>query len=146
MEQAVADEELAAPRRKRRPRGQERDPDPAQAAEPEALDQGPEDTVAERESDAASDRGRSGLSAGAAARRAGAEVAALTHRRPEAVTCIERVDGHWRVGVEVLETKRIPDSADILAIYEVELELDGELASYRRVKRYERGRMQGECP
>jgi hypothetical protein len=155
MEQAVADEEPAAPRRMRRARGQETGPDPAEAAEAKAADpetsgRDAEDTAAAPDSDdqqrAASRRGRSGLSAGAAARRAGAEVAALTHRRPEAVTCIERVDGHWRIGVEVLETKRIPDSADILAIYEVQLEPDGELSSYRRVKRYERGRLHGEGP
>jgi gas vesicle protein GvpO len=157
MEQAVADEEPAAPRRKRRARGQEGGgPEPGAegtAADPESgAGHGTQDTAEARagtEGDsrrAASRRGRSGLSAGAAARRAGAEVAALTHRRPETVTCIERVDGHWRVGVEVLETKRIPDSADILAIYEVRLEPDGELSSYRRVNRYERGRLQGEGP
>jgi Gas vesicle synthesis protein GvpO len=152
-EQAVADEEPAAPRRRRRARGQETDPDPAdategRAADPETTENGAADASAGPEKGdqerAPSRRGRPGLPAGAAARRAGAEVAALTHRRPEAVTCIERVDGHWRIGVEVLETKRIPDSADILAIYEVELEPDGELSSYRRVKRYERGRMSGE--
>jgi hypothetical protein len=155
MEQAVADEEPAAPRRRRRPRGEETNPEPAAAAEgraphPETAEQGAEVTAAEPVSDdeqyVASRPGRSGLSAGAAARRAGAEVAALTHRRPEAVTCIERVNGHWRIGVEVLETKRIPDSADILAIYEVQLEPDGELLSYRRVNRYERGRLHGEGP
>jgi hypothetical protein len=154
MEQTVADEEEpVAPRRKRPARGPETDPDPAEAAErqaadPEATEQDTEDAAAEPENGehrrAPSRRGRSGLSAGAAARRAGAEVAALTNRRPEAVTCIERVDGHWRIGVEVLETKRIPDSADILAIYEVQLEPDGELSSYRRVSRYERGRLHGE--
>jgi hypothetical protein len=153
MEQAVAEEEPAAPRRKRRARGQERDPDPADAAEggaadPETGAHGAQDPVARPERDdqqrATSRGGRSGLSAGAAARRAGAEVAALTRHRPEAVTSIERVNGHWRIGVEVLETKRIPDSADILAIYEVQLEPDGELSSYRRVSRYERGRLHGE--
>jgi hypothetical protein len=154
MEQAVADEEEpAAPRRRRRARGQETDPDPAEAAEgraadPETTEHDAEDAAAEPENGehrrAASRRGRPGLSAGAAARRAGAEVAALTNRRPEAVTCIERVDGHWRIGIEVVETKRIPDSADILAIYEVQLEPNGELSSYRRVNRYERGRLSGE--
>jgi len=151
-EQEVADEE-PAPRRVRRPRGQATDPDLAEAAEARAADPGStengDDASVPRAGGArehASRRGGRGLSAGAAARRAGAEVAALTHRRPEAVTRIERVDGQWWVGVEVLETKRIPDSADILAIYEVQLGPDGELSSYRRVDRYERGRLNRECP
>ena len=44
------------------------------------------------------------------------------------------------VGVEVVEDKRIPSSTDILATYETEVGMDGELVSYRRVKRYTRGR------
>jgi hypothetical protein len=55
------------------------------------------------------------------------------------VISIERADGGWRVGVEVVEVPRIPDSADILAVYEVRLDADGDLISYRRVGRYARG-------
>jgi Gas vesicle synthesis protein GvpO len=49
-------------------------------------------------------------------------------------------DGGWRVIVEVVETRRIPDSADILATYLAEIGGDGELVSYRRLRRYLRGR------
>jgi hypothetical protein len=80
-----------------------------------------------------------------AARRAADEVAALTHRNPESVISIESADGRWRVGVEVVETHRIPDSADILAVYEVELLPNGTLHSYRRVRRYARGQLNREC-
>jgi len=34
----------------------------------------------------------------------------------------------------------VPSSTDVLAIYEIELDMDGELMSYRRVRRYSRGR------
>jgi hypothetical protein len=44
--------------------------------------------------------------------------------------------------VELVETHRIPDTADILAIYEAELDEHGELVSYRRTRRYLRGRVQ----
>jgi hypothetical protein len=55
----------------------------------------------------------------------------------EAKTCGE---GGWRVVVEVVETHRIPNSADILATYQAEIDEDGELISYRRLHRYLRGR------
>jgi hypothetical protein len=53
-----------------------------------------------------------------------------------------RHDG-WIVAVEVLELQRLPSSADILALYEAELDMDGTLRSYRRVKRYTRGHGDG---
>jgi hypothetical protein len=75
------------------------------------------------------------------ARRAAEHVAALTGRHPESVISIEPRDGDWRVGVEVVETRRIPDSADILAIFEVLVRPSGDLISYRRIRRYTRGQV-----
>ena len=66
---------------------------------------------------------------------------ALTGRDPESVISIERRDGDWLVGVEVVEKHRIPDSADILAIYEVRLRADGDLVAYRRIRRFGRGQL-----
>jgi hypothetical protein len=43
----------------------------------------------------------------------------------------------------VVEDRRIPSSADILATYESTVDPDGELMSFRRVKRYSRGRGDG---
>jgi hypothetical protein len=71
------------------------------------------------------------------------QVAELTGKQPEGVTGVEPADDGWLVGVEVLEDRRIPSSADILAVYEVEIDPDGDLASYRRVRRYSRGRVDG---
>lgn len=84
--------------------------------------------------------GSGGLSAAEAVRRAAGQIAELSGRDPEAVVAIERAENGWWIGVEVVETRRIPDSADILAIYETELDCNGELISYRRVRRYSRGR------
>jgi hypothetical protein len=56
---------------------------------------------------------------------------------------VERNDDGWEVGVEVVETHRIPDTADILAVYQLHLDEDGELVSYRRTKRYSRGQTFG---
>jgi hypothetical protein len=92
-----------------------------------------------------SDEDRSGVAAASAARRAAELVATLSGRTPESVISIERTDGGWRVGVEVVEVARIPDSADILAVYDVHLDEDGGLVSYRRLNRYARGHAEWEA-
>jgi len=95
-----------------------------------------------REGQAVQDRHRrrSAVNARKAAQYAASYVADMTGRRPEGVTSLERTQGGWRVGIEVLETHRIPDSTDILAVYRVEIDNEGELVSYRRDQRYYRGR------
>jgi hypothetical protein len=90
------------------------------------------------------DEDRAGVAPASAARQAAEIVATLSGRRPESVISIERTDGGWRVGVEVVEVARIPDSADILAVYDVRLDADGDLISYRRLHRYARGHAEWE--
>ncbi|GAA1098674.1 gas vesicle protein [Streptomyces javensis] len=84
--------------------------------------------------------GRPALVARDAARSAARHVRGLTGRTPEGVTSLERTEDGWTIGIEVVETHRIPDSTDILAEYRVELDDRGELVSYRRTERYYRGR------
>jgi hypothetical protein len=81
------------------------------------------------------------LSALKVARSAAEQLAELTGREPECVVGIESLDHTgWRVDLEVLESRRIPDSTDVLAIYEVEVDTSGELLGYHRSRRYIRGR------
>lgn len=77
-----------------------------------------------------------------AARRAAEQIVSLTGRELESVVSIERRDGGWLIGVEVVETRRIPDSADILAVFEVEVDERGDLHGYHRTGRYSRGQLQ----
>ena len=50
-----------------------------------------------------------------------------------------RAESGWRVHVDVLEVPRIPDTTSLLATYEVEIDKNGDLLQYRRVRRYRRG-------
>ena len=75
----------------------------------------------------------------AIARRAVAELAELVGRTVEGVVSLDRTDDGWQVGVEVLEVRRVPDTADVLAQYEVDVDERGELVGYRRTRRYARG-------
>ena len=81
-----------------------------------------------------------GMSAAEAARSGLRSLADLIGKRPEGVTAVEPTDDGWRVGVEVVEERRVPSTSDILAIYQAELDADGRLLSYRRTRRYPRGR------
>jgi hypothetical protein len=80
------------------------------------------------------------LSGHRAAALAAAQVRELTGKAPEGVTALERLEDGWRVAIEVLESRRVPDSTDLLALYSVDLDADGELVGYRRERRYHRGR------
>src|SRR5436305_11473246 len=72
------------------------------------------------------------------------QVGLLTGREVEGVLGVRREDGGWTVTVEIVELRRIPDSTDVLASYDVELDEDGELREYRRTRRYYRSQVEEE--
>ncbi|WP_433115942.1 gas vesicle protein [Micromonospora sp. CA-246542] len=80
------------------------------------------------------------VSAAEAARAGLRQLVELTGREPTVTTSLEATQDGWLVGVEVVEARRIPDSTDLLGLYEVELDVEGSLVGYRRVRRYQRGK------
>jgi len=50
----------------------------------------------------------------------------------ETITGVEEVGGEWRVTVETLERKAIPDSQDLLGRYEIRLNKNGELIGWKQ--------------
>ena len=78
-------------------------------------------------------------SASEIASRAARQLHELTGRDVEGVTGLDRTDEGWTVRVEVVELRRIPDTTDVLALYEVEVDSDGDMLGYHRVRRYVRG-------
>lgn len=70
---------------------------------------------------------------------AAAELLDLTGKSAEGITGLERTEEGWTVQVEVVEVHRIPNTTDVLALYEVQADERGSLLGYRRVKRYARG-------
>lgn len=61
----------------------------------------------------------------------------------EGVTGLRRTDDGWVLVVEVLEVERIPETTDVLASYEVEVDRDGGVVSFERRRRYERAQTEG---
>ncbi|MFB0615854.1 gas vesicle protein [Streptomyces sp. AGS-58] len=73
-------------------------------------------------------------------RQARAQLAELTGLEPESVSSFEQTEDGWSLEVEVLELSRVPDTMSLMGSYQVELDPQGQLTGYRRVRRYERGR------
>jgi len=75
------------------------------------------------------------------AQQAKEKLAELTGLTPDTVSSMKRNEEVWHVSVEMIEMKRIPDSADVLATYQCVLDEDGGLVSYERVCRYNRSQV-----
>lgn len=79
-------------------------------------------------------------SAGTRIRAAREQFEEVTGITVESVSGIEKTEDGWTITMETLELQRVPDTVSLLATYTVELDADEELAGYRRVSRYTRGR------
>ncbi|MBI5590038.1 MAG: gas vesicle protein [Deltaproteobacteria bacterium] len=58
----------------------------------------------------------------------------LTGLDISSVVGAEKEDEGWLVGVEVVEKRSIPDSMDILALYETRLDEDGNMREFKRLR------------
>ncbi|WP_309060588.1 gas vesicle protein [Streptomyces sp.] len=79
-------------------------------------------------------------------RQARGQLAELTGMEAESVSSFEQTEEGWALEIEVLELERVPDTMSLMASYQVELDPDGQLTGYRRVRRYERGRADAHRP
>ncbi|NDK33164.1 gas vesicle protein GvpO [Nesterenkonia haasae] len=90
--------------------------------------------------ESSSPRRRTRLSAVGASKKAIEQFGTLTGRAPESVVGVKKSDEGWNVTLEVVEARRVPDTSDLLAEYDIDLDGSGELLSYERINRYVRGR------
>lgn len=67
------------------------------------------------------------------------QLSMLTGLKASTVSSLHHADDGWHIVADMIELKRIPESADILATYEVTLDDKGNLLSYQRTRRYTRG-------
>jgi len=67
------------------------------------------------------------------------ELAALTKLEPTGVKGVFRDEEEWHVTVEMIEKKSIPDGMDLLALYEVILDDEGNVLKFERGKLRKRG-------
>jgi Gas vesicle synthesis protein GvpO len=88
--------------------------------------------------------GRAALSAQELTEAALSTIADLTRFEPESVTGLEWDGAAWHASVEVLELERIPNTTDVLATYDVQLDDEGTLLGYKRKRRFIRGQAEIE--
>lgn len=67
------------------------------------------------------------------------ELSTLTGLEPSSVVGVNKDSEVWIVTLEMIEKKSIPDSMDILGVYEVQLNTDGELLNFIRISLRKRG-------
>ncbi|KOU77888.1 gas vesicle protein [Streptomyces sp. MMG1533] len=79
-------------------------------------------------------------------RNACAQLGELTGMAVESASSFEQTEDGWSLEVEVLELTRVPDTMSLLASYRVDVDSQGQLTGYRRVRRYERGRADPHRP
>jgi hypothetical protein len=68
-----------------------------------------------------------------------AQFAGLTQLQPVAATGVRREGDGWSVLVDVVELERIPSTTSVMATYRVDIDGDGELTGYERLRRFSRG-------
>ena len=70
------------------------------------------------------------------------ELQSLTGLEVETVSSIQRQGDAWDVTVDLIELHMTPNTRDVLAVYDVQLDNDGNLVGYRRMGRYVRSQVE----
>lgn len=76
-----------------------------------------------------------------AIRNAREQITMLTGLPVDTVSRFVRDGEGWAVDVELIEMRRIPNSSDVLATYQLHLDGEGNLTSYARTQRYYRSQV-----
>ena len=66
-------------------------------------------------------------------------IATMGKKSNDGVTSLRKKDDGWAVCIEVLERTGIPDTMDILGLYEIVLNNEGDLLSVERKRLRKRG-------
>jgi gas vesicle protein GvpO len=84
---------------------------------------------------------KQGVSGPKVAVQARRQLSEITGMEAESVSSLRPgEDGGWTLIVEVLELSRVPSTDDVIGSYEVQVDEDGELLEYRRIRRYPRSK------
>jgi Gas vesicle synthesis protein GvpO len=122
--------------RRRRPAGQDRPIEPRSEDDDRELE-----PVAEEEEEQGGSRATSARLPALQAAKAGMrQLAMVTGREPQGVVSLVPEEDGWRIGIEIVEDRRIPSSTDVIGLYEALVDDDGELTGYSRKRRYSRGK------
>jgi hypothetical protein len=63
----------------------------------------------------------------------------LTQLEPIGTTGVRREEDGWSVLVDVVELERVPSTTSVMATYRVDIDDDGQLCGFQRLRRFTRG-------
>lgn len=67
------------------------------------------------------------------------EIKELLKKDPETISSVEKTNEGWVIQCEVLEKKSVPETFDLLKIFEFELDKDGKIKGFKQLKKIRRG-------
>lgn len=67
------------------------------------------------------------------------EIKELIKKEPESISLIEKTKEGWRIECEVLEKKSVPETYDLLRIYEFKLDKNAKITEFKQLKKVRRG-------
>ncbi|MEW5896485.1 MAG: gas vesicle protein GvpO [Nanoarchaeota archaeon] len=67
------------------------------------------------------------------------EIKELLKKEPEGISSIEKNENGWTIHCEVLEKKAIPETYDLLKVYEFILDNNAKINSFKVLRKIRRG-------
>lgn len=65
----------------------------------------------------------------------------LLNKEPESISSIEKTKEGWILQCELLEKKSVPEIFDLLKIFEFMLDNNGNILSFKQIKKIRRGEL-----
>jgi hypothetical protein len=71
------------------------------------------------------------------------QFAELSGQEPDRVSGIRPADDGWSLLVDVVDLERVPATTSVMSTYRVDVDENGELTGYERIRRFTRSSVDG---
>ncbi len=72
-------------------------------------------------------------------KKAFSEMKEALKKEPESISSVEKTKEGWTVQCEVLEKKSVPETYDLLKVYEFKLDGNGKITGFKQLHKIRRG-------
>ncbi len=67
------------------------------------------------------------------------EITQLLKKEPESISSVEETEDGWIIHCDVLEKKSVPETFDLLKIFEFRLNQNAKITGFKEIKKIRRG-------
>ena len=67
------------------------------------------------------------------------EIKELLKKEPETMSSVEKTNEGWTLQCEVLEKKSVPETFDLLKVFEFKLDTNAKIKGFKQLKKIRRG-------